>query len=208
MAAIKFAKILSDAQRAGVMKKSLASANRWFYGKTQRFRRSIRIPDQGLETNNDAKNAPRIRMEMVGNLYFFSYMPLNAKTLPYYDMFPLVMPFEARNDGIVGINFHYLPPIHRAILMDRILESFENENDDKRVLNRFRFSYEVLEALDSRYKYYRPAIKSYKFTQMRSRMLMLDEEEWKTAIFLPVHRFVGAKPTQVWNESRKKYNKG
>lgn len=208
MAQIVFAKILSDAQRAGVMQKSLASANRWFYSKLQSFRRSIRIPDQGLGTNRDAQAAPRIKMEMVGNLYFFSYDPLNAKTMPYYDRFPLVMPFETTNDGIIGINFHYLPPIHRAILMDRILESFENENDARRVLNRTRFSYEVLEAMGPRYKYYKPAIKRYKFRQMRSRMLMLDEEEWKTSIFLPVHRFVGAKDAQVWSDSRKQYNKG
>jgi hypothetical protein len=208
MAGINFSQILKVAIKDNVFEKTRATANRWFFTKTQSFRRNIRIPDQGLDTNNDAKAPPRIRYTMVGNLYYFSYEPKAAKTLPYYDRFPLVMPLEMYTDGILGINFHYLPPIQRGILMDRILEHFENENDDKRVLNRFRFSYETLESLDSRYKYYRPALKRYNFNRMRSRMLMLDEEEWKVALFLPVHRFVGARPTQVWSESRKQFIKG
>ena len=208
MAGINFSQILKVAIKDNVFEKTRAAANRWFFTKTQRFRRNVRIPDQGLETNQDAKAPARVRYTMVGNMYYFSYEPKTAKYLPYYDRFPLVMPLELYNDGILGINFHYLHPIHRGILMDRILDHFENEDDDRRVLNRFRFSYETLESLDSRYKYYRPAVKRYLFSRMKSRMLMLDEEEWKLALFLPVQRFVGAKPAEVWAESRKQYTKG
>lgn len=226
MAAIVFSKILSAAVRAGTMRTATEKAGNWYRGKvtttqksparqarwyqraTKGFRRKITRPAQQLDTNNDPTAPNRIKYEMVGNLYFFTYDPLGKKTLPYYDEFPLVMPFDVKADRIWGINFHYLPPIQRAVLMDNILNAFEDDNDDQRVLNRTKFSYESLEAIDSRYKYYRAAIKSYKFTQMRSRMLMLDEEEWKTALFLPVHRFVGAPAAKVWNESRKKNIKG
>jgi len=208
MAGINFSKILVAAAENKVFSMAVQTANRWFFAKTRQFRRNITIPDQGLDTNQDGKTAPRIKYVMVGNLFFFNYDPKGKKTLPYYDRFPLVLPLEVTKEGILGINFHYLDPYHRALLMDRILEAFEAETDERRVLNRFRFSYQTLESFGSRYKYYKPAIKRYLFSNMRSRMLQIDEEEWKVALFLPVHRFVGAKPNEIWLESKKQYNKG
>jgi hypothetical protein len=33
-------------------------------------------------------------------------------------------------------------------------------------------------------------------------------DEWEIALFLPLERFVGTSRRVVWNESRKKYQKG
>ena len=52
------------------------------------------------------------------NLNMFIYSPKFAKTLPYYDTFPLVMPLELAEGGFYGLNFHYLPYALRARLLD------------------------------------------------------------------------------------------
>ena len=44
-----------------------------------------------------------------GRLYLYGYDAKLKKTLPYYDMFPIVFPFAKVAGGFMGINMHYLP---------------------------------------------------------------------------------------------------
>ena len=55
-----------------------------------------------------------------GLLNLFFYDPKYKKTLPYYDTFPLVLPLERIKGGFSGINFHYLPPLARFRLLEKI----------------------------------------------------------------------------------------
>src|SRR3989304_2326911 len=57
----------------------------------------------------------------IGNLYLFFYDPKLKETLPYYDRFPLVLPFRYNPDGFHGINLHYLPPLLRMKLLQSLL---------------------------------------------------------------------------------------
>ena len=54
----------------------------------------------------------------VMNLYY--YAPKHEETLPYYDVFPLVIPIKKLNDGFIGINFHYLPIPLRIKLFEKL----------------------------------------------------------------------------------------
>ena len=56
------------------------------------------------------------RVPSIGQMYMFQYDPKYKDVLPYYDRFPLVIPFEqtrrvgiAQGDGFYGLNLHYLP---------------------------------------------------------------------------------------------------
>ena len=56
-----------------------------------------------------------------GMMNLFYYRPKGAEKLPYYDVFPLVIPMGRRlNDGFVGINFHYLSVPQRWLLLERL----------------------------------------------------------------------------------------
>ena len=44
-----------------------------------------------------------------GALNFFRYDPKLKGVLPYYDIFPLVLPIQSAPGGFLGVNFHYLP---------------------------------------------------------------------------------------------------
>ena len=56
-----------------------------------------------------------------GEMYFYLYDPKLKETLPYYDMFPLVLPFRRLDEGFVGVNLHYLPYAVRF----KVLKQFE-----------------------------------------------------------------------------------
>ena len=42
-----------------------------------------------------------------GRLNMFIYDPKTKNRLPYYDVFPLVLPLEPIKGGFLGLNFHY-----------------------------------------------------------------------------------------------------
>ena len=65
---------------------------------------SNKISAARLMRGGKLKKAPTFN-----KLHFFKYNPKLRATLPYYDMFPLVMPIQAAPGGFLGINFHYLP---------------------------------------------------------------------------------------------------
>ena len=56
----------------------------------------------------------------VGRLNMFFYDPKTKARLPYYDVFPLVLPLESIKGGFMGLNFHYLPYILRFRLLERL----------------------------------------------------------------------------------------
>lgn len=119
-----------------------------------------------------------------GAMFMFYYDPKLKAKLPYYDRFPLVIPLERYGNGFLGINFHYLPPKLRILLLNRIRDK--------------RMTYRGLK----NHKYIRPTIKRYLNTHVRGRYLHVKEEDWDTAIFLPVERFVKASKKTVWSDSK------
>lgn len=136
----------------------------------------------------------------VGRMYLFMYDPKLKEELPYYDRFPLIFPFRRVNGGFYGINLHYLPHMMRAKLMDNLYSLANNKaNDDT---TKLRLSYQLL-ASASKFRYFEPCVKHYLNSHVKSRFLWVPAEQWETALFLPLERFVGATKQQVWRDSRK-----
>jgi hypothetical protein len=105
---------------------------------------------------------------------------------------------ERYNDGFLGLNLHYLPPRIRAGFMDKLLDRATlNENDDP---VKIRISYEILDAT-KRYKEFRPCLKRYLYSQIASKILKVQPNEWETAVFLPTQQFQKAKAQEVWQDS-------
>ena len=137
-----------------------------------------------------------------GKLYFFMYNPKHKSTLPYYDLFPLVLPIQKFSDGFLGINFHYLYPKDRAILMDE-LKIFVNDRTLSDMA-RIRVSYNMLRGF-TRFKRAKPCIKRYLTTYMKSQFIPVTPDEWGPALFLPVEQFRKRNKMAVWQESKEIY---
>ena len=135
---------------------------------------------------------------LIGGMYFFFYNPKLKDDLPYYDIFPLVIPLERYSDGFLGINLHYLPIRYRMMLMGK-LKNFAIYNDQDEI-KRLRVTYDILNA-SRRYREFKPCIKRYLNSHIRSRILAVEPNEWDVAMYLPVHQFRKAPATDVWQES-------
>ena len=151
-----------------------------------------------------SQNDRRRNKIMPGRMYMFSYDPKLKATLPYYDAFPLVFPIGPAKDGFLGLNLHYLPPILRARFFDALSElevNGELQNERTKIL----MTYNLL-ASAARYRYFKPCIKHYLYSQLKSSFIYVPPEEWNITLFLPSHNFKKASVDVVWKDSRKIIN--
>jgi hypothetical protein len=166
----------------------------------------LREQAQGVRTVSNPKTLVTTQSDRlvtaisVGRMYLFMYDPKMKEDLPYYDRFPLIFPFRRVQGGFYGINLHYLPHILRARLMDNLYSLANNKaNDDT---TKLRLSYQLLNA-SAKYRFFQPCVKHYLNNHVKSRFLWVPSQQWETALFLPLERFVGATKQQVWRDSRR-----
>ena len=172
------------------------AAGDWFKEKVKQASASTRMravtPSQLLKRQEEGSAA-------LGKMLFYKYDPKFAKKLPYWDMYPLVFPFEKAKGGFYGLNLHYIPPRERAVLMDELNSYVTNKKYD--ATTRLKLSYDLLKGFGRAI----PCVKRYLGTNVRSNTVRIDADEWEIAIFLPVERFQKEKARVVWNDSKKYY---
>lgn len=143
----------------------------------------------------------RLTPNDVGGMYMFWYDAKHKDTLPYWDQFPLILPFHVERDHFKAFNLHYISPYRRSLLMNALYKiSRDNEGNPVR---RLEVSYGMLGA-SARLGWLRPCIKMYLTSHVKSRLFWIRPEEWDMAIYLPLARFVGASDMKVWRDSARK----
>ena len=183
---IKTAKATAKARAAGD----------WFREKVKQASASARM--RAVTPTQLLKRQEATDTEL-GQMLFYKYDPKFAKKLPYWDMYPLVFPFEKAKGGFYGLNLHYIPPRERAVLMDELNSYVTNKKYD--ATTRLKLSYDLLKGFGRAV----PCVKRYLGTNVRSNTVRIDADEWEIAIFLPVERFQKEKARVVWNDSKKYY---
>ena len=119
---------LKTAIRTSTAPAKARAAGDWFKEKVRQASASARM--RAVTPNQLLRRQPEDDI-MLGKMFFYKYDPKFAKKLPYWDMYPLVFPFERAKGGFYGINLHYLPPRERAVLMDQLNRYASNERYDK-----------------------------------------------------------------------------
>ena len=133
----------------------------------------------------------------VGRLNLFGYNPKLRAKLPYYDIFPLVLPLEPIKGGFMGMNFHYLPPLLRFRLLERMQARASDRRFDSKT--RFEVDYDDVKNI----KIVKPTIKKYLYAYCQTGFLRINADDAAIAIYLPVQRFKKAPEATVYADSRK-----
>jgi len=133
----------------------------------------------------DERDENKLRFyPLEGRLFFFDY-EAKSKYLPYYDKFPLVYVIKTTANHFYGANLHYLAPKKRVYAINAMKEGKINV----------------------------PAgiVHKYLRSQVKDFFLDLHQDEWETAILLPVDDFVKGKSPydreEVWRETNKSQKK-
>ena len=172
------------------------AAGDWFREKVKQAGASAKM--KAVTPNQLLRRQPDDNI-LLGKMFFYKYDPKFAKKLPYWDMYPLVFPFEKAPGGFYGLNLHYIPPRDRAVLMDNLNQYASNNKYDQ--TTRLELSYRLLK----RYGRAVPCVKRYLGDRIVSQTVRIDADEWEIAIFLPVERFQKASKGEVWKDSRRFY---
>lgn len=189
---------LKKAIDTNVVADKARAAGNWFRSIVNRTRGrfSNETPSSILSAHEAAAT------QVLGKMYFYSYNPKWKDKLPYYDTFPLVFPIEKYKDGFLGLNFHYLQPKDRAILMDQLKIYANNKKYDE--TTRLQLTYNMLKGF-TKIKRAKPTIHRYLTNKVNSKFVLVNADEWEVALFLPVERFRKANKKQVWADSRRMY---
>lgn len=142
----------------------------------------------------------RLAPSDVGTMFMFFYDAKHKDTLPYWDQFPLILPFHVQGDSFKAYNLHYISPYRRAQVLNALYKISERENDE---FKRLEVSYGMLGSA-SKLAWLRPCIKMYLKSNVKSVFAPVFADEWDTAIGLPTARFVGASPMKVWRDSARR----
>ena len=97
----------------------------------------------------------------------------------------------------MGMNFHYLPPLLRFRLLERMQATASDTKFDKNT--RFEVNYDDVKSI----KIVKPTIKKYLYAYCQTGFLRINADEAAIAIYLPVQRFKKASDAAVYSDSRK-----
>ena len=188
-----FQKLEFEAFRKGITPRSKES-RAWFMNKAKNLNvsRSKLMKVEPIELRS---------RPAVGKMYMYFYDPKTKDTLPYYDRFPLIIMVGPAPKGFMGLNLHYLPLDVRAKFLDALLGTINNERYDEST--RFRLSYDMLKRA-SRLRAFKPCLKRYLSSHVRSRLALVPAPEWEIATFLPTADFEKASSSEVYRDSRRK----
>ena len=155
---------LTDTIRSGSIGKATKRSARWFQDKIKGLKGGLRNrfsstnPDKFYrESDNKIQPAVMAKRASLGDLFCYHYDPKHKMTLPYYDMFPMIMLIGVESDTFLGLNFHYLAPKLRAILLDRV-----NKKVSGGAINWKKIS---------KVPYVEPAVKRYRFDHISRKVI-------------------------------------
>ncbi len=170
----------------------------WFQQKVRQLFGGGKITSMQMLAANQSNLTTQI---LPGRMYAFSYNPKYRDKLPYYDKFPLIIPWRKDNKHFWAINFHYLPYQYRLTLLNKMM-AFAQHNKQGEVAM-LKFSWNMINNF-SKFKEVEPAIKCYLHGHVQTRFIFIPPEEWATATMMPMANFAKDKETNVWKLSKQK----
>ena len=188
---------VSDAVRGGTVGQEVKRSAKWFQDKIKGLKGEVKNRFSSTNAAKFYRESEKIndavfkRRVSLGDMFCYYYNPKYRKTLPYYDMFPMIMLLSAEKETFLGINFHYLRPKWRAILLDRVTAKIGGGIPKWSKLRNI--------------KQIAPTIKRYRFDHIMRKVIPIEEDEQEIAIFLPTERFKKSGKAKVWSESERKF---
>lgn len=170
----------------------------------------LQLKIKGIKENSTMENVETKNVFMMGRMYFYIYDAKWKDILPVWDRFPLMIPIKNFNNGVLGLNFHFLDSGRRAVVLDELQRSYGSLDKDMKlsityddvsrltgIQHRNKSKISSIESIASMPEL-KPCVKRYLYSHVRSRLLVIEPHEWAYAIWLPAEEFV------YLNKTRKK----
>ena len=184
------------------IKAKSGEAIKWFKSIVKKTQRAIVPAAAGRkEIMKERTTGVVTGKPVIGQLYLFQYDAKWKDILPYWDMWPLIFPFDHTKDGFYGINLHYLAPNARAALMIRLIKA-QGGGGNMNENFKLKLNYSIITS----FKPAIPCIKRYLFSHVQGKGLYgIGGEDWSYAAALPLQKFQKESEKFVWQQSALKY---
>jgi hypothetical protein len=173
----------------------------WFVKNVTEFARKANVRSMDVLAENQNRLTNRI---VPGKMYSFFYSAKYKDELPYWDAMPLIFPFSMDATSFHGLNLHYLPPRHRLLLMNNLMQFAVNKNNNEQA--RLQLSWALLKNA-SKFPQVAPCVKQYLKSHVKSMFVEIPMNNWKIMAFMPVARFKGMSESQVQSISARAIGK-
>lgn len=157
------------------------------YGMNFNFRDMLR--EGGLKRSNF----------LLGRMYFYRYLPEAEQLKSTFDMYPLIFIMNKSIDHFEGINFHYMTPKHRAMLLENMF-SYLNRQDYTRNTRILFNSFVKVIRNNRKFKYAKFAYRKYKFDSIISKVIEVHPLDWEIAMSVPTEKFYSENKRRLPNE--------
>ena len=113
---------------------------------------------------------------------------------------------ERYKNGFLGLNLHYLPITMRFVFMDQLWNYVSSPtgqlDEDTRIILR----YNMLNSISGK-KFYKPCLKRYLYSQLRTPLYHIPSDKWIYAMVLPSSKFFNSQgstvlPRNIYQDSR------
>jgi len=141
-----------------------------------------------------------------GQMVFFKYKPTILKNT-YYDRFPLVLITNVYQGGFDGVNVHFIDEKFRMFLFDAIMREIPTIKTSEEWKTRLMINYNILLA-KKKLRYFKPCYRRYRWKGTERRPVVVPFNLWEDMVASNTSRFVNAKQTTVYLQSRRKILKG
>jgi hypothetical protein len=177
---------------------AVRKSSAWFDDKIKNIARSSLRPANLMQTESGKITS----VMRPGHMYMYLYDPIGKETLPYYDTFPLVLPFSRTKTHFTGLNLHYLDYPIRFMLLKELMKvgGVTNLNENSRI----KLEWDMIRSV-AKLAPAKACVKQYLFSQIKSPLFQINSTEWHTAALLPFQRFVGGSAKSIWRDSVRKF---
>jgi len=141
-----------------------------------------------------------------GKMMFFRYRPDEITSM--YDLYPLIFVLDRKKDYFDGINFHYLMPKLRAVLLGDMFTYLSDLNFDISTRLNFRQFVNIVDK-NKKFKFAKHALRRYNYKNIISKRIEVHPMDWELAIMLNTEKFYNEQSAKtpsvrVWKETRLK----
>ena len=156
---------------------------------------------QMLKEGGRKKGVPRR-----GKMMFFRYRPDEITST--YDFYPLIFVLHRTQNYFDGINFHYLVPKLRAVLLGDMFTYLSDLNFDISTRLNFRQFVNIVDK-NKRFKFAKQALRRYNYRNIISKMIEVHPLDWELAIMVDTEKFYNEQRAKtpsmkIWKETRLK----
>lgn len=180
---------MSDAE----IRKGTSSALKWY---EMVLKNNSRITPENMIAAETRKITGTV---VPGKMYLYKYDAKHKSTLPYWDMFPLIIMVGPAKGGFHGMNLHYLPYKLRIQLLGSLINLSQNDRFTEKT--KIATASKALKQASS-HKLIGPCFKHYLSSHVKTKFIQIHPQDWEMSVFMPLAKFQKENEKFVWSVSQ------